>query len=144
MSISRRPSTIRARIVVDPIGSSALWLLSDSGRIRRPYPAAKIIACIQASLLPGSSEAIPRLRLAESEVSHTLRGSQKDPRTPTKTAAKLSPDMASASVSRPPCTQDTRACDYWVWEHGGLRPQCCTEHLLELIGFTSDLLTRHG
>jgi LicD family len=24
------------------------------------------------------------------------------------------------------------------------RPPCCTEHLLELIGFTSDLLARHG
>jgi hypothetical protein len=52
--------------------------------------------------------------------------------------------MASASVSRPLCTQDTRACDHWVWDAGGLRPPCCTEHLLELIGFTSDLLTRHG
>lgn len=52
--------------------------------------------------------------------------------------------MASASVSRPPCTRDTRACEWWNWGRGALRPQCCTEHLHELIDFTSDLLTRHG
>ena len=30
------------------------------------------------------------------------------------------------------------------WGPRALRPACCTQHLLELIGFTSDLLTRHG
>ena len=25
-----------------------------------------------------------------------------------------------------------------------MRPECCTQHLLELMGFTSDLLARHG
>src|SRR5436309_13441906 len=59
-------------------------------------------------------------------------------------AAKLWPEMASASVSRPPCTRDTRACEWWNWGPDALRPQCCTEHLLELISFTSDLLARHG
>jgi LicD family len=49
-----------------------------------------------------------------------------------------------ASVSRPPCTQDTSRCAWWTWGAAALRPQCCTEHLLELIGFTSDLLARHG
>jgi hypothetical protein len=48
------------------------------------------------------------------------------------------------SLSRPPCTRFTRACDYWNWDTGAVRPPCCTEHLLELIGFTSDLLARHG
>jgi hypothetical protein len=48
------------------------------------------------------------------------------------------------SLSRPPCTRSTRACDYWNWGTGAVRPPCCTEHLLELISFTSDLLTRHG
>jgi hypothetical protein len=48
------------------------------------------------------------------------------------------------NVSRPPCTRDTRACDHWNWGTYAVRPPCCTEHLLELIGFTSDLLTRHG
>lgn len=48
------------------------------------------------------------------------------------------------SPSRPPCTRFTRGCDYWNWGTGALRPPCCTEHLLELIGFTSDLLARHG
>ena len=48
------------------------------------------------------------------------------------------------SLSRPPCTRFTRACDYWNWGTGAERPPCCTEHLLELIGFTSDLLARHG
>jgi hypothetical protein len=33
---------------------------------------------------------------------------------------------------------------WWNWGAGALRPACCTEHLLEMIGFTSDLLTRHG
>jgi len=47
-------------------------------------------------------------------------------------------------VSRPPCTRSTRACDYWNWGPGAVRPACCTEHLLELIGFTSDLLARRG
>ncbi|TMM17824.1 MAG: hypothetical protein E6F96_08010 [Actinobacteria bacterium] len=61
-----------------------------------------------------------------------------------RTVAKLWPDMASASVSRPPCTQDTRECDWMNWGPRALRPACCTQHLLELIGFTSDLLTRHG
>jgi len=61
-----------------------------------------------------------------------------------RTVAKLWPDMASASVSRPPCTPDTRECDWMNWGPRALRPACCTQHLLELIGFTSDLLTRHG
>src|SRR5436305_1740174 len=49
-----------------------------------------------------------------------------------------------ASVSRSPCTRETRRCAWWTWGAGAVRPQCCTEHLLELIGFTSGLLARHG
>ncbi len=48
------------------------------------------------------------------------------------------------STSRPPCTRLTRACDFWNWGKDSVRPACCTAHLLELIGFTSDLLARHG
>jgi hypothetical protein len=46
-------------------------------------------------------------------------------------------------MSHSPCTRSTRVCDFWNWGDGALRPPCCTEHLLELIGFTSDLLARH-
>ena len=49
-----------------------------------------------------------------------------------------------ANVSHPPCTRLTRACDFWNWGSGSERPGCCTEHLMELIDFTSDLLARHG
>lgn len=48
------------------------------------------------------------------------------------------------TVSRPPCTRFTGACDFWNWGPDSVRPTCCTEHLLELVGFTSDLLARHG
>jgi hypothetical protein len=48
------------------------------------------------------------------------------------------------STPRTPCTRFTRACDYWNWGPDAVRPACCTEHLLELIGFTSELLARRG
>jgi hypothetical protein len=40
-----RLSTIRARIVVPPTGSSALWHCSDSGHILPPRRAARMTAC---------------------------------------------------------------------------------------------------
>ena len=36
---------IRPRMVVSPIGSSALCVLSDRGRMRRPNPAVRMTAC---------------------------------------------------------------------------------------------------
>jgi hypothetical protein len=49
-----------------------------------------------------------------------------------------------SEMTRRPCTGSTRACDFWTWGNDSVRPECCTEHLLELLGFTSDLLARHG
>lgn len=48
------------------------------------------------------------------------------------------------SAPRPPCTRATRRCDFWNWGVGFLRPDCCTEHLQELLEFTSELLERNG
>lgn len=49
-----------------------------------------------------------------------------------------------AAASRPPCTRHTRACDFWNRGTDAVRPECCTEHLRELLGFASELLARHG
>jgi hypothetical protein len=53
-----------------------------------------------------------------------------------------------AGVLHPPpssgCTKRTKRCDFWNWGGGGIRPSCCTRHLLELTRFAHDLLTRHG
>jgi hypothetical protein len=51
------------------------------------------------------------------------------------------PEIATAS--HPPCTRFTHECDFWSWGEGSLRPECCTEHLMELAEFASDLLKRH-
>src|SRR5215216_3064451 len=45
---------------------------------------------------------------------------------------------------RPGCTNDTRHCDFWKSGEGTLRPPCCTDHLIEMMSFTEDLLPRHG
>ncbi len=45
---------------------------------------------------------------------------------------------------RMPCTRDTPQCEIRTWGADALRPDCCTEHLLELTGFVDDLLERHG
>jgi hypothetical protein len=53
-----------------------------------------------------------------------------------------------AAVLRPPkrgnCTRDTPRCDFWNWGAGGLRPSCCTQHLLELTRFVHELLADNG
>jgi LicD family len=53
-----------------------------------------------------------------------------------------------AGVLRPPpssgCTKRTKRCDFWNWGGGGIRPSCCTQHLVELTRFAHDLLTRRG
>jgi hypothetical protein len=38
------------------------------------------------------------------------------------------------------CTRETARCDFWNWGVGSTRPPCCTEHLLELLGFVHELL----
>ncbi len=43
-----------------------------------------------------------------------------------------------------PCTKLTERCEFWVWEKDYLRPECCTDHLKELLFFTEELLTKHG
>lgn len=45
---------------------------------------------------------------------------------------------------RMPCTRDTPQCEIRTWGADALRPDCCTEHLLELTLFVDDLLERHG
>lgn len=52
------------------------------------------------------------------------------------------PDSALALPEDEPCTRDTPKCNYvarWID-----RPQCCTDHLLEIAVFVDRLLTRHG
>lgn len=43
-----------------------------------------------------------------------------------------------------PCTQATRNCRFWDWGEGHVRPECCTEHLLELVDSVHAVLERHG
>jgi hypothetical protein len=52
--------------------------------------------------------------------------------------------MIASAPARPRCTAATRECQFWNWGEGNLRPGCCTEHLLELIGFAHELLAEHG
>ena len=42
------------------------------------------------------------------------------------------------------CTHKTLQCDFWNWGPDHVRPDCCTEHLREVLCFTEDLLSRHG
>ena len=42
------------------------------------------------------------------------------------------------------CRKWTRRCDFWNWGEGGLRPACCTAHLLEMTFAVADVLERHG
>lgn len=43
-----------------------------------------------------------------------------------------------------PCTKDSVNCDFEKWGKDYLRPECCTNHLKELLFFTEHLLTKHG
>lgn len=43
-----------------------------------------------------------------------------------------------------PCTKGTKQCQYWTWGKDYLRPECCTNHLKELLFFVEDLLTEQG
>ncbi len=45
-------------------------------------------------------------------------------------------------ISHAPCTPDTEQCDFLG--RGELRPDCCTEHMLELLTFTHQLLDAQG
>ena len=50
---------------------------------------------------------------------------------------------ASATAVRL-CTAATPDCRFWDWGESNLRPDCCTEHLLELVDFAHELLDEHG
>jgi len=52
--------------------------------------------------------------------------------------------VAVAAPVRPACTAATPNCRFWDRGDGHLRPDCCTEHLLELIGFVHEVLAEHG
>lgn len=41
------------------------------------------------------------------------------------------------------CSRRTEACDFWNWGEGAVRPDCCTEHLLELAFFLEDLMNEN-
>lgn len=51
---------------------------------------------------------------------------------------------ARSQTSREGCTQLTEACEFWDWDTESVRPECCTEHLIEIACFTRDLLNAHG
>ena len=42
------------------------------------------------------------------------------------------------------CTSTTARCEYWKWGENYVRPECCTDHLVETAVFTHELLTKHG
>ncbi|HYA44233.1 MAG TPA: LicD family protein [Acidimicrobiales bacterium] len=42
------------------------------------------------------------------------------------------------------CTATTARCEFWKWGEHYLRPECCTDHLVETAVFTHKLLTKHG
>jgi LicD family len=42
------------------------------------------------------------------------------------------------------CTARTLRCDFWNWGPDALRPQCCTDHMMELTVFVHELLDQHG
>ena len=46
--------------------------------------------------------------------------------------------------SHMPCTSTTTRCEFWTWSEDCLRPECCTQHLVDLAVFTHDMLSRHG
>jgi hypothetical protein len=46
--------------------------------------------------------------------------------------------------SRRPCTAATRRCDFWNWGEDYVRPDCCTDHLLQMAVFLRDLMAREG
>jgi len=52
--------------------------------------------------------------------------------------------VIASAPTRAPCTAATPECQFWNWGEGNMRPDCCTGHLLELIGFAHDLLAEHG
>lgn len=43
-----------------------------------------------------------------------------------------------------PCTKESLRCLGWLHETNGLRPDCCTAHLREILFFVDDLLTELG
>lgn len=50
--------------------------------------------------------------------------------------------IAGAAVGG--CTADTPACRFMTWGPDYVRPDCCTDHLVELLFFVDELLHRHG
>src|SRR5690348_12838757 len=62
----------------------------------------------------------------------------------TRAQAKLRSGQVTVATAHVPCTAATPDCRFWDWGESNLRPDCCTEHLLELIDFTHALLAEHG
>jgi|SRR5579859_424517 len=49
----------------------------------------------------------------------------------------------AVAVAHAPCTAEARNCRFWDWGEGHVRPDCCTEHLLELVDHVHAVLARH-
>ena len=49
-----------------------------------------------------------------------------------------------ASGPQVPCTRETGQCDFGLYRGVGVRPDCCTRHLLELMDFVHALLEERG
>jgi hypothetical protein len=52
--------------------------------------------------------------------------------------------VIASVTARQPCTAASRNCRFWDWGDGHVRPDCCTEHLLELIHHVHGLLAERG
>jgi len=52
--------------------------------------------------------------------------------------------VSAVAAPTAPCTAATPDCRFWDWGESNLRPDCCTEHLLELVDFAHALLAEHG
>jgi LicD family len=52
--------------------------------------------------------------------------------------------VIASTAAHPPCSATSRNCRFWDWGGGHVRPDCCTEHLLELIVFVHRLLAERG
>jgi hypothetical protein len=56
----------------------------------------------------------------------------------------MSGEGRAGGDEHPRCTASTARCEFWSWSEDYVRPDCCTEHLLDLTVFTDRVLRDHG